>query len=212
MILIIFLLLATALAHACPPAVKSELELIALPLPCFHQLYDSALFDGHRVARVINERLEVYRRMLQEIKMQDREHLQTAPVLKWAQSEGQIFVSFKLSHRQDSPTCSDIRAESFETSDVNSTEGDILYERQNSTDNNFSSFRYTGTFGPTQASASSRTRSFYSRSTFASSPSSPGSRSGRKGWACTRWSATRRRRAFGRSPSPTTRGPPFGRS
>jgi hypothetical protein len=47
--------------------------------------------------------------MLQEIKMEDWAHVQTSPVLKWAQSEGQIFVSFKLSHRQDSPTCSDIR-------------------------------------------------------------------------------------------------------
>lgn len=53
--------------------------------------------------------------MLQEIKMQDWEHLKTTPVLKWAQSEAQIFVSFKLSHRQDSPTCSDIRSEAFET-------------------------------------------------------------------------------------------------
>jgi hypothetical protein len=63
--------------------------------------------------------------MLQEIKMQDWEHLNTTPVLKWAQSDAQIFVSFKLSHRQDSPTCSDIRAEAFETANVNTTEGDI---------------------------------------------------------------------------------------
>lgn len=119
---------------------------------------------------MINERLEIYKRMLQELKMQDKEALQTAPVLKWAQSEGQIFISFKLSHRQDSPTCSDIRAESFHTLDVNATEGDIPNELHNSTDNNFSSFRYTGTFGSIQGSASSPTRSFYSRSTCTSRP------------------------------------------
>lgn len=77
--------------------------------------------------------------------MQDWEHLKTTPVLKWAQNEAQIFVSFKLSHRQDSPTCSDIRSEIFETLDVNTTEGDIPYEVFNHNENNFSTFRYKGT-------------------------------------------------------------------
>ena len=45
--------------------------------------------------------------------MSDEEQLKTAPVIKWAQSLTQIFISFKLSHRQDSPTCSDIRKEYF---------------------------------------------------------------------------------------------------
>jgi hypothetical protein len=68
-------------------------------------------------------------------------------VLKWAQSEAQIFVSFKLSHRQDSPTCSDIRSESFETSEVNVTEGDLPFELHNNAENNFSVFRYRGNCG-----------------------------------------------------------------
>ena len=73
----------------------------------------------------VNERLEVYRRMFQELKMQDWEHVKTSPVVKWAQSAAQIFIGFKLSHRQDSPTCSDVRAESFKTKGVNNTEGNI---------------------------------------------------------------------------------------
>jgi len=40
-------------------------------LKCFHQLYASSTHDGHKISRVINERLEVYRRMLQEIRMPD---------------------------------------------------------------------------------------------------------------------------------------------
>jgi len=42
--------------------------------------------------------------------MSDQQHIKTTPVFKWAQNLNQIFVSFKLSHRQDSPTCSDLRS------------------------------------------------------------------------------------------------------
>jgi hypothetical protein len=65
MIFLLLLLLGPSLAAACPESVTSELELIALPLECFHKLYDSAKFDGHRISRVVNERIETYRRMLQ---------------------------------------------------------------------------------------------------------------------------------------------------
>ena len=40
-------------------------------------------------------------------------HIETSPVIKWAQNREKIFVNFKLSHRQDSPPCSDIRNEMF---------------------------------------------------------------------------------------------------
>ena len=65
--------------------------------------------------KIINDRLQTYQKILQELKMSDEEQLKTAPVIKWAQSLTQIFISFKLSHRQDSPTCSDIRKEYFRT-------------------------------------------------------------------------------------------------
>jgi hypothetical protein len=65
MILIIPLLLLVTAAQECPRDVKNELELISLPLKCFNELYDSSIYDGHRISRVINERLEIYKRMLQ---------------------------------------------------------------------------------------------------------------------------------------------------
>lgn len=75
--------------------------------------------------RTVTDRLQTYQRMLQELKMSAEDHLETTPVLKWAQSNAQIFISFKLSHRQDSPTCSDIRREFFKTEEVAETNGDI---------------------------------------------------------------------------------------
>ena len=39
MLIIAAVLLGTVLAEACPDRVADELELIALPLDCFHQLY-----------------------------------------------------------------------------------------------------------------------------------------------------------------------------
>lgn len=55
MILIIVAFFLGLLAgQECPGSVKNELELISLPLKCFHQLYDSSSHDGHRISRVIN--------------------------------------------------------------------------------------------------------------------------------------------------------------
>jgi hypothetical protein len=53
MILIIVVLLVGAVAE-CPGSVKNELELISLPLKCFHHLYNPSAHDGHRISRVIN--------------------------------------------------------------------------------------------------------------------------------------------------------------
>lgn len=107
--LLAFLLLSLALAQ-CPTSIADEVELIAQPLECFRQLYDHKLFDNHRIQKIVTERLHSYQRMLQELSMWDKEHLKTTPVVKWAQNNAQIFISFKLSHRQDSPTCSDVRS------------------------------------------------------------------------------------------------------
>jgi hypothetical protein len=60
--------------------------------------------------------------------MNDVEHLKTHPVIKWAQSESQIFLNLRLSHRHDSPTCSDIRFEQI-LSDVEETSGDMNIEK-----------------------------------------------------------------------------------
>lgn len=57
---------------------------------------------------------------------------------------GQIFISFKLSHRQDSPTCSDIRSESFRTKEINETIGDIPYESEMNDSEISSTFIYSG--------------------------------------------------------------------
>jgi len=72
-------------------------------------LYDHNKFDNQRIVRIVNERLQSYQRILQELKMSAEEYHHTTPVLKWAQNFAQIYISFKLSHRQDSPTCSDVR-------------------------------------------------------------------------------------------------------
>ena len=110
------------------------------------------------MTRVVNERLEVYRRMLQALKMQDWEHVRTTPAVKWAQSAAQLFISFRLSHRQDSPTCSDIRSESFKTRGVNTTEGNIAFEEEAANETQMSSFDFRGKRGVRQVSATSRTK------------------------------------------------------
>lgn len=45
--------------------------------------------------------------------MYGRQHTVTTPVIKWAQTKQKLFINFKLSHRQDSPPCSDARGEVF---------------------------------------------------------------------------------------------------
>lgn len=105
--LVLFLLLG--LAFSCPPSITNELELIAQPLECFRELYDHAKFDNQKIVRVVNDRIQNYQRILQELKMSAEDYHHTTPVMKWAQNFAQIYISFKLSHRQDSPTCSDVR-------------------------------------------------------------------------------------------------------
>jgi hypothetical protein len=109
-LMIVTFLLLTLAAAQCPDVVSDEQELISQPVDCFKRLYNHKNFDNHKIQRAVTERLHTYQRMLQELSMSDKEHLQTAPVVKWAQNNAQIFISFKLSHRQDSPTCSDIRS------------------------------------------------------------------------------------------------------
>ncbi len=69
MLILIFLIISTAFAHQCPQSVKDELELISLPLDCFRSLYDSSHFDGNRMARIVGERIQNFKRLLQEITM-----------------------------------------------------------------------------------------------------------------------------------------------
>jgi hypothetical protein len=82
--------------------------------------------------------------MLQDIKMKGVEHLVTAPVIKWAQSESQIYISFKLSHRQDSPTCSDIRFEHFNATNINFVESETEIVKITNESFTYSGFEYTG--------------------------------------------------------------------
>ena len=121
----IVIALLLAVVQSCPASVADEAELISQPIECFRQLYDHKKYDNQKMLRTVTDRLQTYQRMLQEMKMSAEDHLETTPVLKWAQSNAQIFISFKLSHRQDSPTCSDIRREFFKTEEVAETNGDI---------------------------------------------------------------------------------------
>lgn len=82
-------------------------------MECFNKQYQSDVHDGHKLSQLVDARLATYRKILQHIKMHKVKHIQTSPVIKWAQNREKIFVNFKLSHRQDSPPCSDIRNEMF---------------------------------------------------------------------------------------------------
>lgn len=65
--MIIILLLSTLVLSqsTCPDRVADEIELISQPLECFQLLYNYKKFDGHRIIRVINDRLQTYQRILQ---------------------------------------------------------------------------------------------------------------------------------------------------
>ena len=142
--MIAILLLVAGAVAGCPETLTDELALIAQPIECFRQLYDNKQFDNQKLLRVVSDRLQAYQRMLHELKMSDQQHLQTTPVLKWAQSQSQIFISFKLSHRQDSPTCSDIREEFFRTEQIDVAEGEIEFEIITNDSLNGSVFSYKG--------------------------------------------------------------------
>ena len=94
--------------------------------------------------RTVTDRLQSYQRMLQQLKMSAEQHVETTPVIKWAQSSKQIFISFKLSHRQDSPTCSDVRKQFFKTEQIAEANGDIEFEIVNNGSSDISSFNYHG--------------------------------------------------------------------
>ena len=67
--------------------------------------------------------------------------VETNPVIKWAQNKEKIFINFKLSHRQDSPPCSDVIYDQFNITNVENVNGDFkirLLERENQT----SSFKF----------------------------------------------------------------------
>lgn len=89
-----------------------------MDIQCFRKLYNLDIQDGHKIYKIINERLATYKRLLQDLKMNDIEHLRTQPVIRWAQNLTHIFLNLRLSHRHDSPTCSDIRYENI-GSDIN---------------------------------------------------------------------------------------------
>ena len=57
--------------------------------------------------------------------MDKLEAIKTTPVVKWAQNKEKIFLNFKLSHRQDSPPCSDVRFDKFNVTNVENATGEF---------------------------------------------------------------------------------------
>jgi hypothetical protein len=55
----------------CPSSIDSETELVEMEPECFRKLYNTELHDGHKIYKVINERLATYKRLLQDLKMND---------------------------------------------------------------------------------------------------------------------------------------------
>ena len=82
---------------------------------------ESILLKTIKLSKNINERLMTYKRILHRIKMDQIEHTKTSPVVKWAQSIQKIFINFKLSHRHDSPPCSEISFEEFNVRNIPET-------------------------------------------------------------------------------------------
>ena len=67
---------------------------------------------------MVNQKISAHQKILKEIEVSNQEELKTSPVVKWAQSKSEISVNFKLSHRQDSPPCADIRSANFKVFDI----------------------------------------------------------------------------------------------
>lgn len=93
--------------------MADERELLELSVQCFERVYNPEIHDGHRLSRLLETQINLWKKILRDVKMYGRQHTVTTPVIKWAQTKQKLFINFKLSHRQDSPPCSDARGEVF---------------------------------------------------------------------------------------------------
>lgn len=72
---------------------------------------------------MIDQQLDGFKKIRKYLKMRNIKAIETTPVIKWAQNEEQIFINFRLSHRQDSPPCSDVNFEQFSVVNIENVTG-----------------------------------------------------------------------------------------